>query len=1146
MLKKIRIGSKITVLVLTLVFITILVVSFISYDLNKKSVEGRYFEAVQVMADLKAQKLESFFSQIRSAIYVTQQSPVIKIRLADLHQDKQSTVYTSAVEELNAVLQPIKQMYGLNNIYITDTNGNVIYKQDESKTQLTTEQFNSINFSSITKDSTYFGNIFKNDKDFLQLVAKPIIYSAENIEAIIVFEVDMLPVFAIARDTIGLGNTGEIVLGKLIGTQLTYLNPLRHKSQTVLTQSTYTTKSGSEYSLYQAVKGKKDVGFDTDYRGKTVAAAWQYIPATQWGLVVKIDTDEIYKPVNKLRNYFIIAGIIVLLGTLAIGFVFSHILINPLLSLKSTMKLLGEGILPNKLEKNSNDEIGEMADTVNNLVEGLKKTASFAHRIGEGDFDADFKPMSANDILGLSLLNMRDSIQQSAKRDDEQNWIVTGVAEIGDILRSTNNIEELGERVIAYVTKKIDAIQGAFYVVNDEDQDNKFIEMTASYAYHKKKYLSAKFRFAEGLVGQAAIEQDTILRTEIPDQYVTITSGLLGDRKPKCILIVPLITVIGSEKIVYGVIEFAGFEKFSSRNIRFVNEVSEIIARTIFNIKVNETTRKLLERSQKQGEELQEQQEILRQNAEEMQSTQEELKRTNYALEEQIEQVNMAQKKMQILLENASEVITIYEKDRKIRYVSPSVEKILGYSQEELMGLNDIIYVDEIGTEFVNKMFDDLIDNPEQKITIQYNYTQKNGEKVWLEATGTNLLSDAAISGIVVNSRDITERRRAEQESRMRGQMQALSENSPDLITRFNKEGKVFYINPIIEAYSGHHKEEFLSKSIEEVSLNESVITSWSTILRTVLSNKEKLATEMDFPSVMGNRVMQVNAIPEYNELSQIESVLVVSHDITDRKIIELEIQSKNKKITESINYAKRIQGAILPNNIIIQNIFPESFILYKPRDVVSGDFPWFMQKGDDMYIAAVDCTGHGVPGALISLIGYFLLNNIVNNKDVSEPGDILDQLDKGVTETLKQDSNDSSSRDGMDIALCKINLKKKTLQYAGAHRPLYFMHQGELTEIKGDKFPIGGGQYKSRTNFTTTSMEVTDGDAVYFCSDGFPDQFGGPDNRKFSPKKIRDIITNNMTADMRTMHQVFDEEFEAWKGEEKQTDDVLMIGIKF
>ena len=140
---------------------------------------------------------------------------------------------------------------------------------------------------------------------------------------------------------------------------------------------------------------------------------------------------------------------------------------------------------------------------------------------------------------------------------------------------------------------------------------------------------------------------------------------------------------------------------------------------------------------------------------------------------------------------------------------------------------------------------------------------------------------------------------------------------------------------------------------------------------------------------------MQVNAIPEFDESDKLESVLVVSHDITDRKMIELEIQNKNKKITESINYAKRIQTAILPNSRVISKALPDSFILYKPRDVVSGDFPWFMQVKDDIFIAAVDCTGHGVPGALLSLIGYFLLNDIVRSRKITEPGKILDCLTK-------------------------------------------------------------------------------------------------------------------------------------------------------
>ncbi|MFN7600252.1 MAG: PP2C family protein-serine/threonine phosphatase, partial [Bacteroidota bacterium] len=267
--------------------------------------------------------------------------------------------------------------------------------------------------------------------------------------------------------------------------------------------------------------------------------------------------------------------------------------------------------------------------------------------------------------------------------------------------------------------------------------------------------------------------------------------------------------------------------------------------------------------------------------------------------------------------------------------------------------------------------------------------------------------------------------------------------------------------------------------------------------------------------------------------------------DITERKEIELEIQNKNKKINDSINYAKRIQNAILPNTRHINKALPDSFILYKPRDVVSGDFPWFVQIKNDIFIAAVDCTGHGVPGALLSLIGYFLLNDIVRSRKVTDPGKILDLLDEGVTQTLRQDQEDSATKDGMDIALCRINNETRTIEYAGAHRPLYIMKGGAMEEIKGNKFPIGGGIFKNQTNFTTTRVELSIGDSFYFSSDGFPDQFGGAEVRKFGPKKTREIIERVHKQPMREAAQVFDAEWEAWKGEHKQTDDVLLIGIK-
>ena len=501
---------------------------------------------------------------------------------------------------------------------------------------------------------------------------------------------------------------------------------------------------------------------------------------------------------------------------------------------------------------------------------------------------------------------------------------------------------------------------------------------------------------------------------------------------------------------------------------------------------------------------------------------------------------------MQLLLENASEVIAIYEQEGTIRYISPSVERILGYSQNDLIGLNDKVHVNQEGVEYFEQLFRDVLANPSLSATAQYEYMKKNGEAVWLEATATNMLADPAIQGIIVNSRDITERRRAEREERMRSKMQALSENSPDLITRLTQDGEFFYINPVIESYTGQKPSEFLNKNVNEIMIDNAIKNEWLQILRNVEDLNETVAKEMDFPSNMGQRVMHVNAIPEYDEEENIESVLFVSHDITERKQIELEIQSKNRKITESINYAKRIQGAILPNNAIIRQILPDSFILYKARDVVSGDFPWFINIGETIYFAAVDCTGHGVPGALISLIGYFLLNDIVKGRKISDPGEILDALDRSVTKTLRQDGEDSHTKDGMDIALCKIEMQQSRVTYAGAHRPLYYVNDKTLEEVKGDKFPIGGGIYKNQTKFTSTTLDMKKGDSIFFCSDGFPDQFGGPDNRKFGPKRIRDIIASNHKKSMPELHNIFDTAWEDWKGEQKQTDDVLLIGVRF
>lgn len=1131
MFKKLNIGIKITALVLSVVLIALATVSFITYSLSNKAIEEKYIGILSSISAHKATKIETQFERVKEHVQLIG-------GLESLHKAFEADTadfaeYTDNFQDLKSSLRQITNNFHYDQAFIYDEIGTLVIEVKNDNYQISNKSLEELDAAFISKSSKDFSvSILPGSNKIF--FGSPLPSKMGSI----VFKMSADPINKILQDSTGLGNTGESILLGSKGNDVFYLSPVK-----TIEGNISLTGTKSHYTLEQVHPNNQGLSFVPDYKKDNTLSYWKSIPQSNWSLLTKIDQKEVRADLDGLwLQYAYAAGIIALLSFL-ITLVFSKFLTGPLMSLKTTVKMLGEGILPEKVEKSSHDEIGQIAETMDNLVQGLKRTANFAHKIGEGDFDADYKPMSDHDALGTALINMRNSIQEAEKQDKERNWIVIGVAEIGEILRSHNDLVELGDAVTAYVVQKINAVQGAFYVVNDDDEDDVFIEMKSSFAYNKKKYLNAKFKFAQGLVGQSAIEQDTLLRTEIPDDYMNITSGLLGEQKPKSLLVVPLIT----NEQVFGVLEFAAFKKFNSSQVKFVQEISLIIARTIFNIKVNERTRNLLSESQTMSNELQLQQEVLRQNAEEMEATQEELKRSNYRLEEQIEEVNRTQKRMQLLLENASEVITIYEKDGTVRYISPSVQKILGYSQNELIGVKDIIHVNPEGVESVNSMFKELLEKPFESVTIQYSYNRKTGDNVWLEATGTNLLSDPAVQGIVVNSRDITERRRAEQEQRMRSQMQALSENSPDLITRLNQDGQFFYINPIIESYTGHNADHYLSKSLSEVELQPTITEQWLKILKDVNAQQSKITVEMDFPSILGDRVMQVNAIPEFNLDDAIESVLVVSHDITDRKLIELEVQTKNKKITESINYARRIQGAILPNNALINQVLPESFILYKAKDVVSGDFPWFMQIGDDIYIAAVDCTGHGVPGALISLIGYFLLNDIVRSRKISDPGIILDQLDEGVTQTLRQDRDDSKTKDGMDIALCKINLKKGEVEYAGAHRPLYFMNaSGEMVEIKGNKFPIGGGIYKNQTNFTNTKLKVNKGDSIYFCSDGFPDQFGGPDNRKFGPQRLRGIINEHYKKDMSEVYEIMDSEWENWKGEGKQTDDVLLIGIKF
>ena len=260
---------------------------------------------------------------------------------------------------------------------------------------------------------------------------------------------------------------------------------------------------------------------------------------------------------------------------------------------------------------------------------------------------------------------------------------------------------------------------------------------------------------------------------------------------------------------------------------------------------------------------------------------------------------------------------------------------------------------------------------------------------------------------------------------------------------------------------------------------------------------------------------------------------------------LKTQVEYRHKEIIDSVHYAKKIQQAILPSQELIYSFLPDSFIFFKPKNIVSGDFYWAHRIDENQVLfAAVDCTGHGVPGAFMSIMGYHLLEQVIMEHKMVEPALILNQLSKSVVKSLKQTNELGSVKDGMDIALCKIDYKNYELEFAGAHNSLYLIRDGVLTETKADRKSIGISLSKS-DHFFNHKIKLEKGDCLYIFSDGFVDQKGGPDNNKFFYQPFKQLLIDIHQLSMQDQKQKLEKIISAWKGDKEQIDDILVIGVR-
>lgn len=255
--------------------------------------------------------------------------------------------------------------------------------------------------------------------------------------------------------------------------------------------------------------------------------------------------------------------------------------------------------------------------------------------------------------------------------------------------------------------------------------------------------------------------------------------------------------------------------------------------------------------------------------------------------------------------------------------------------------------------------------------------------------------------------------------------------------------------------------------------------------------------------------------------------------------------QQRHEGISDSIAYAGKIQDALVPRAERYREMFADHFVLNKPKDVVSGDFHWYHRIAEDeCFVAAADCTGHGLPGAMMAAIGCSLLNELVVQHPHRDPAELLALLNERMIQALNQDGQRRGAGDGMDVALCRIDRSKREILFAGAFRPLYWMHDGQLTVINGDRKPIGGSQHDPKRKFTVHRVAYHPGDRLYLFSDGYVDQFGGPERKKFMASRLNGMLTENQHLTMSAQAEVLERAFMDWKGANEQVDDVCVVGL--
>mgnify|MGYP006287730165 CR=1 FL=1 len=494
---------------------------------------------------------------------------------------------------------------------------------------------------------------------------------------------------------------------------------------------------------------------------------------------------------------------------------------------------------------------------------------------------------------------------------------------------------------------------------------------------------------------------------------------------------------------------------------------------------------------------------------------------------------NKELEKLSFVLSKSENLILLTDRNGIIEWLNERASDRNNYSADEL---NDFIGKELAEVSHypeIKEVIEQVCRTKEKHIYEAKSYDEAKNE-FWASTTVTPILNeDKEVVNILFVDADITKLKLAEQEI---SKLANFTRENSSAVMRFGKNGKVIYANDAAGKLL-EYWETGVNKTIQKPSILNTIK------LVSDLNTEQKLNLECD------NRIYSLRFFPVKDK----DYINVYAEDITEVKLAEQQyrerasmIEKHNLNITDSINYARKIQSAIIPGEDYIRKYFNDAFFLYEPKDIVSGDFVWLeeVQPGKEYLLALADCTGHGVPGAMMSIVGHSLLNDIVQGDGITDPAKILTELNREVIRTLRQKSGSDNS-DGMDVSIIRVNMEKLEITFAGAYQEIYWMN-GSLNVVKGDRMPIGGKHHDYNRNYSNRTFKISKGDSIFLASDGFVDQFGGPENKKFLKRRLVELFEENHKYSMQAQSFIYKKTFEEWKGQSEQVDDVSMVGIKF